>query len=347
MDSTFLQGQPFRSSKRRGFTLIELLVVIAIIAVLIALLLPAVQQAREAARRSQCKNNLKQMGLALHNYADTYRCFPMGGSFGDLGTDGPSNSNRMNWAVFLLPYMDQAPLYQKIDFNRKCNPISTWDPNNARGTELPAFRCPSDPGSRGTTGQSAFAPTSYVACIGRTDRIHGNATDTTSAGAAAVAGIHGSYIAGNGTWARAVLNNGTENAIFSTNSSCKFQSITDGTSNTMALSECVVGDQMIVPSSSTVNPCGPIESTDNRRGYTWMLFDTPSSSYCTLLNPNSPAIDCHKYTAYINTIAKSKHTGGVHVTMADGAVRFISENIHLGTWQNLGNKCDNNVLGEY
>jgi len=88
-------------------------VVIAIIAVLIALLLPAVQQAREAARRSQCKNNLKQLGLALHNYADTHGCFPMGCLFGDLGSDGPSNSNQATWLCYLLPFMDQAPLYQR------------------------------------------------------------------------------------------------------------------------------------------------------------------------------------------------------------------------------------------
>lgn len=127
--------------KIRGFTLIELLVVIAIIAVLIALLLPAVQQAREAARRTQCRNNLKQIGLALHNYHDSYQALPPGWVGVTQGQPDVSGIN--GWSVFakILPQIDQSPLYDRIDFNSQVGA-----PSNAavRTTTLPAFRCPSD-----------------------------------------------------------------------------------------------------------------------------------------------------------------------------------------------------------
>jgi prepilin-type N-terminal cleavage/methylation domain-containing protein len=130
---------------RKGFTLIELLVVIAIIAVLVSLLLPAVQQAREAARRTQCKNNLKQIGLALHNYADTFSRFPLpslmwGNLLGGGGVGGTQTSNV--WSLAILPYMDQANVYNQYNFSR-----SAWDPANtvAGQSKLPAYLCPSTP----------------------------------------------------------------------------------------------------------------------------------------------------------------------------------------------------------
>ena len=120
--------------KSRGFTLIELLVVIAIIAILIALLLPAVQQAREAARRTQCKNNLKQLGLAIHNYHDTYSCLPI--------ADVNGSANPVSAHARLLPYIEQSALFSLVDFNVPYDHINNLVPRN---TELPAFRCPSDP----------------------------------------------------------------------------------------------------------------------------------------------------------------------------------------------------------
>ncbi|MBC8291190.1 MAG: DUF1559 domain-containing protein, partial [Planctomycetes bacterium] len=132
---------------KKGFTLIELLVVIAIIAILIALLLPAVQQAREAARRSQCKNNLKQIGLALHNYHETGGTLPPGvinTTWPSSGTPLPAASNQLAWSTMILPFLDQAPLYKKF---LTTQPLASTPNNNALAQEiLTAYRCPSDTG---------------------------------------------------------------------------------------------------------------------------------------------------------------------------------------------------------
>ena len=155
---------------RRGFTLIELLVVIAIIAVLIALLLPAVQQAREAARRTQCKNNLKQLGLALHNYHDTFLVFPPG-QFQPLGTNVNSSTNRSCWMQRILPYIDQATLFNTFATNMSgpAGFASNWPGAN---TILPALMCPSDPSSPKNATASGLANQgfsgNYSVCAGST-----------------------------------------------------------------------------------------------------------------------------------------------------------------------------------
>ncbi|HLQ46430.1 MAG TPA: DUF1559 domain-containing protein, partial [Planctomycetaceae bacterium] len=158
----------FRREHARGFTLIELLVVIAIIAILISLLLPAVQQAREAARRSQCKNNLKQIGLALQNYHSSANRFPPGYV---AGATYPATSNGWGWSAMILPYLDQAPLYRKINFG-----LPVEHPNNVTAiqTFVSAYLCPSDPVDNGpfnvTDATGAFvttaAPFSYAATVG-------------------------------------------------------------------------------------------------------------------------------------------------------------------------------------
>ncbi|MFK7777241.1 MAG: DUF1559 domain-containing protein, partial [Gimesia sp.] len=203
--------------QKRGFTLIELLVVIAIIAILIALLLPAVQQAREAARRSTCKNSLKQIGLALHNYLDTHSTFPPGITRANqhpyAGVSG-WNTGKVLWSAFILPYMDQGPLYNKIDFSM---PDPGKNANNAdvRSVKLSIYRCPSDPG---TTG-SSIGPSNYTACVGNSPL-------------GSVSGGGSSY-----------QNNGT--SVFFTDSKTKIRDITDGTSNTMMISELLVGSEYI------------------------------------------------------------------------------------------------------
>lgn len=158
---------------KRGFTLIELLVVIAIIAILIALLLPAVQQAREAARRTQCRNNLKQIGLALHNYTDVHGVFPSGWIGVDVATGQPfvSGPSGWGWASMLLPYIDQGPLYRQLNLEL---PLLDTDNNPSLRTAVPTYRCPSDAGAGAwdiadeTTGDSLteLASANYVGCVG-------------------------------------------------------------------------------------------------------------------------------------------------------------------------------------
>ncbi len=159
---------PFRSPLRcRGFTLIELLVVIAIIAILIALLLPAVQRAREAARRTQCKNNLKQLGLAIHNYHDTHRCFPPNG-VGNI-----QNSNTWSAQAFILPFLEGSTLYNKIDFNvgyaHNNNTGVTPGSLHVKAMRIPVLLCPSDPNDRQRVNGSGGAdhyPLSYAVSRG-------------------------------------------------------------------------------------------------------------------------------------------------------------------------------------
>ena len=189
--------RPVRS--RRGFTLIELLVVIAIIAILISLLLPAVQQAREAARRTQCRNNLVQLVLAMHNYEMAYEMLPPG----TINPTGPIKSipsgYHMSWLVQLLPYVDQESVYRHIDFT-----VGAYDPKNmkTRGVILPTFLCPSDPGI-GSSNNGRVAQTNYAGCH-------------------------------NDSEAPIEVDN---NGVLFLNSSIRYRQITDGASNTIMIGE--------------------------------------------------------------------------------------------------------------
>ncbi len=325
------------SSPTRGFTLIELLVVIAIIATLVAILLPAVQQAREAARRSTCKNNLKQLGIALHNYHDVHGVFPIGCLFVDQGASGPSNSNRSTWLSRILPQMEQSALYDNMDFDRSSG-NANWDPNQVRNAEIPAFRCPTDPGNKGTTNRSE-GPTSYVACIGDTYRGWGDATGLSSMP------YMGTYVQGNGEWRNMVYHNTDQDAIFATNSRTSLRDVMDGTSNTMVVSECLVGSSIIDDDTGDVDVCTGTART--QRGYAWAYGPLEVWSYTTKNVPNAIVEECVRFSTRTSLGAKSMHKGGVQITVADGAVRFVSENINLATWRNLGQMNDGNVLGEF
>jgi prepilin-type N-terminal cleavage/methylation domain-containing protein len=324
----------------RGFTLIELLVVIAIIAVLIALLLPAVQQAREAARRTQCRNNLKQLGLALHNYHDTYNVFPTGrirNTYSGI-TDAWYTGN-IAWLPRLLPQVDQAPLFAQVDWNLGQGTSATdghggvngTNPTGARRQIIPAFRCPSDPGNGGVpwrtpagvtvTGQApnaGYASTNYAANVGTTTRLNANPP-----------------------------------GMFGQNTRLGVRDVLDGSSNTLAISEVVIGFyRENVNDTGNNTPCAAgAKDTSNTRqaGYSWFYGYFPQSSFfSTYLGPNnSRAADCGVNSDRVNNAARSLHVGGVHTLLCDGSVRFVSENIDLGTWSNLGNRADGNVLGDF
>jgi len=303
--------------RKRGFTLIELLVVIAIIAVLVALLLPAVQQAREAARRSSCKNNLKQLGLALHNYHDTHTVFPprMHGAdgTGTTATPPPAGTTvRLSAHISLLPFVDQAPLFNSIDLS---DPPHVWATNfNPWNTKITTFLCPSD------------LDTSDITPIGQ-HNYNFNSGDSREVGSAG------------GT-------RRTTRGLFGYQTSKKMRDIIDGTSNTILMAEIVRPPGGNVFGRATGNgtgnpPSGCLAQFVNNQ-YVGTLIDrnrsmgtrytdgrAQYSAINTILPPNSPS--CHSGgdgDGYHSV--SSRHTGGAQVLLADGSVRFISENINTG-----------------
>ncbi len=283
-------ASPKRVIKQRGFTLIELLVVIAIIAVLIALLLPAVQQAREAARRSQCKNNLKQIGLAMHNYVDVYGTFPIGSLYGLSPAYAPYSSNQTIWSARLLPYMDQTAIFNKIDFDKHPARSSAANLEIAK-TELPAFRCPTDGNGRGSLGAGfdQTGPSNYVVCVGGGSGTDDDGRGGGGSGTAPPFSVPG----GNSTWYACPQNNGMQRGIFSANSSTKMSMITDGSSNTAAASECLVGipryNQTSPAGDTNCNPSGLGSGTTRRTnsGMSWLFGEQiPGWYYSAMYTPN-------------------------------------------------------------
>ncbi|QDT26101.1 DUF1559 domain-containing protein [Gimesia panareensis] len=307
------------TSSKRGFTLIELLVVIAIIAILIALLLPAVQQAREAARRSTCKNNLKQIGVALHNYHDTHRLFPYGHmevASGNYNSSSPYGTYhwRDTWAQQLWPFVDQAPLYNKYSADPATHVFFTTDPAVVKAV-VPVYLCPSDPSTPGSADTSGRSQGSYIGCAG-------NETTTT-----------GSNL----------------NGIFSANSNTKIRDLKDGSSNTIMVSEIIIRGQAATTTQWGCPGCYGIGGAHGEMTFTTRETpntQVPDQNYACKSTtwPNAP---CVVNTGTKYNFARSYHVGGVHALLADGAVRFISSNIDRPTFQNLGNKKDGQVLGEF
>lgn len=309
---------------RSGFTLIELLVVIAIIAVLVTLLLPAVQQAREAARRSQCKNNLKQIGLALHNYHDTYRVFPPG-SVGHQFTGGggpPVVATSFGPLALILPYLDQAPLYNNLDFDR-----NFADPVNIpyTGATLSAFLCPSYPGLVSATGHwyQMTTRTSFKATLTHYVGVMGyNTTGTTQSA------VNAPPLNARGT--------------FWVNSDSRLRDFTDGSSNTLIYGEF---RQLMLPELwpgvwNYDNRWAPwavgilLEGSMGVRGMRYGPNQLP---------PKGP------YEVYDSTLLpfSSEHVGGTQMLRGDGSVTFVSNSIDIGLWRALSTKGGNEIVGEY
>lgn len=328
--ATIFQYSRRQPNTRRGFTLIELLVVIAIIAVLIALLLPAVQQAREAARRTQCKNNLKQLGLAMHNYHDVFNSFPPGAIWTTVGT-APENSRDAawgaTWGVMILPYIEQGALADLYDSRLPARTGDADTPNNSvTRRHLAALNCPTHPGVDTFLTQdfNGFAKTTYSANAGAGTSM--SRTDATG------------------------VRRGMFSAVQQRGSS--FRDISDGSTNAIMLAETVKMDH----------------SQDDRGAWGWVggtLFSGRNSN--GILTPNTTrTVDCTAYASNDTTnrifnlrnnpdcananagmAARSYHTGGVQVVLGDGSTRFISESIDETTYLNLLSIADGNPLGEF
>ena len=307
--SNFVRRCLPRNRVRFAFTLIELLVVIAIIAILIALLLPAVQQAREAARRTQCKNHLKQIGLALHNYHDAFGVFPMGYHW-PLGT---------GWSYHLLPYLDQAPLYNSFTVGTPTTATtSIWRsdaPQAALGVAIPVFRCPSSVSPDALANIDGIArrvPAEYVGCasgLRTTD-------DANSANGLGPENLDGTFFR---------------------ISSVRIRDFLDGSSNTVGIGEAVHESGHCDHWSIGSDDLGRNNTPDSDDASEFL------GSLGVKLNLFNPAA----LTDNVERSFKSRHTGGVHFLLMDGRVRFVSENIDEGVRKSLGTRAGGEVTGEF
>ncbi|MBS0263697.1 MAG: DUF1559 domain-containing protein [Planctomycetes bacterium] len=349
---------------RRGFTLIELLVVIAIIAVLVALLLPAVQSAREAARRSTCKNNLKQLGLALHNYHEQWNCFPQAAQWRAFQLPATAGNQRnYTWICALLPQLDQGPVFNKINFS-----IPAWG-QSIDGTPLisidfPVIKCPTDPGFQ--AGQNL--PTGGRVANQLQTKGLSKIGWSTYAGAE---GYDWWFRGGHGL-----------SGVFNLNTCVKIADIADGTANTIAICEAstagfqpqpgVPGHQhmgggiyrqggqnnwvyrsALVATNTNGDVAGGYQLLDpdgsSSGGFWWAgapYSMQPTYLECFGINNNWPG-------------ASSRHSGGAHAVMCDGSVRFLSDSMNYpgeaatgynncsGVWGALNTYAGNEPIGDY
>ena len=326
--------------------------VIAIIAVLIGLLLPAVQSAREAARRAQCVNNLKQIGLGMHNYHSTYESFPMLGGIPSTGFAGNSRSNGHGPSVmvYLLGYMEQTPLSNAFNFQwgnvTCCDGIQNTN-STVRDTVVTSYLCPSDPGGTALRPGGNYAPT-----VGPQFNIHSRATSTSGVGV--------------GMWAARVAYG--------------IRDCTDGTSNTVAFGEALIGDanvgsrngaeyynclawpgnangsgtDMIMPlavanlrtyiqSCNAAREARTSELNGARRYWAAHRFGI-GPVVAMLMPPNSPNADCNNTHDNGNLAMRSRHPGGINCLLTDGSVRFVKNTVSEVTWWAIGTKAGGEVV---
>lgn len=325
---------PVRTPRRKGFTLVELLVVIAIIGVLVGLLLPAVQAAREAARRMSCSNNMKQLGLSMHNYHDTHRKFPYG-----YLTSGLSDSHKRDcWYQQILPFIEQQAYYEQ--YQNAAQIYSVYDakwihrlPVEFAGIPIPAFMCPSDPAgpAHGGGGSDKGFQGSYGVCAG------GGTPAQDLTGGLTPSQVHVVREDNGGMFGRTIC--------------YKFNACLDGTSNTLLASETIIR--------------GSSGGSWGGMGGYWGGAPHGSFGFSAAEPPNTSVPDrvysC-KSTTFRNSpcenanadglsgrwnFARSHHTGGVLTVLFDGSVRFVSDSIKRQIWRDLGNRADGRTIPEF
>lgn len=311
--------------KRHGFTLIELLVVIAIIGVLIALLLPAVQQAREASRRIHCTNNFKQITLAMHHYESTHGVFPPG------RVRSRVNGLGLVYGCFaqVLPQLEQRAVHDAINFQLNADRgIGGVENDTARRMRISQFLCPSDTSSIFDAPEQS--PTNYQMSVGSRHSVIDN------------------------------------NGMLYENSRVTFAQVTDGTSQTALLSELArssalvtnnvidVPAQAILSYEATCRPNGP--AVPRARGNRWIYGAPNHTMYSHHRAPNDPQADCRGGNPFgdatnaawdllsLDTSARSLHTSGVNIALADGSVRFVKNSIAVLVWQALGTRAGGEVI---
>ncbi len=345
--------------KVSGMTQVECLVVVAIMIVLIGLLLPAVQQAREAARRMECSNNLNQIGLAIHNYSSAFKAIPPLRNRNDLiPTVRSEYTQTVSWRARLLPFLGRSTLHEQVDYDtpywwhRSRRPNSNWD--TVTRTVIPEFRCPTDPGTgavtwvaddpnqsqgeppvRGAPGNINYAATNYFASVGPDSILR----DRNSLGF---------FIT---LRTRSETDPGTL---------LHFNDVSDGLSQTVAVSEAVIGfphakRNAAMPTvggylnqtpkagdlaaAASDNGCWGPRTTESvrARGNSWFRGFFPASlAFNTLMVPNSTLWDCGKDTNRVMFAARSLHNRGVNVLMGDASVTFVTDSIDFLTWRAMG-----------
>ncbi|MEZ6046298.1 MAG: DUF1559 domain-containing protein [Planctomycetaceae bacterium] len=321
---------------RRAFTIVELLVVMAIITILISLLLPAVQQAREAARRTRCRNNLRQITLALHNYESTHRVFPPG-SLGFPYVWSPQAK--------LLPYAEQENLENLLNYDVPplnafnfggFDPVEVGNNDDAAKNSIHFLVCPSD---RGFVPGSIYGGISYPACIG--------------------SGVNGADTSDDGSNANA------DGTIFAL-SHIGFDDIRDGTTHTVVFSEHLLGDgedtaptdddyryrviQLSMGTQTTPSACdvGIAPAWSGQRGAKWINGHLADAMYNHWYTPNYPLPDCHNgFHNYALTSARSAHAGGVFTAFLDGSVHFIGDGITSEIWRAMATREGKEIISDF